>query len=918
MKYDLRWPIFIVLINPFITFGQTIVNGTISNNTEWKADGSPYIITQSLTIEPDVTLSVYPGVTIQGKRIDTNDRSDLIVNGLLSIPHSNDALNVYIKQLDVTIKSNSNGFNNSVRFDSVTLITSGITVASITNSKVIADENASGRELISVSSPRFDLRNTEFDGMGIASAALKLHLTNQYDYVFGYPMYEGVIQNCTFKNSNDGVLLDDQDAYYCIYINLIFKYNSFLNITDYFIYNSLKNCIVIDANQNYWGTTDKTEIASRIFKKSTASKITFEFPLFTSPLNPALLAPVNTLKYPLKDEILIGWEASSDPNVVGYRLYKRKSGSFELVQDMGNIRSMLTNDINPADTIYLTVYNSAADGTTDIQEGNESYYSTALSNFSLAKSTSIKSSSFCRDSISVSIAPNIEMEGRPISIQLSNPNGSFITPTIISSIQNTNEKIATIFPDTLKFGNKYRIRLLLGEIVSDTIDVILHNNITSDFHITTYSCSETPYAHLGYTGNAYGNYTLDWKFNDQETFIGESGYAFIQPGGPTTIALQVSKGNCISEVASKTVAPPTDSTALIEFPSLVCPDQDFTFQYEGYFSEREITWRAQNPDGMNITFRGPGPHTIPIGNTPYPVTVRVSILMACDRYFEKEVIIPPSNVPEALIYKITSDSSNMNQVVWYFTEGTTSQFKLYRALDGTGDYQLLTHKDIDDYSELIEGIHVFSYTDTLKATAAPRYRISAMDECGELLADEYDQPVLLTISPTEDQHWRLEWTEYIGHSDFTYYRILKSLNGAPFSLLNELAKIDLSFTDLSSTIYSNVSYQIEILIAAPDASLENGVFNAVKSNTVSNDIILGMTGSSDVHIYPIPFTDYLYIDFVNDVDGNYSIFDVSGKALESGNVCRHTEIDLSKSAPGIYILRFQTNRGIFTQRVIKN
>lgn len=48
----------------FISFGQTEFSGGIYNNTKWKKENSPYLITGDVAIFPDVTLTIEPGVKI--------------------------------------------------------------------------------------------------------------------------------------------------------------------------------------------------------------------------------------------------------------------------------------------------------------------------------------------------------------------------------------------------------------------------------------------------------------------------------------------------------------------------------------------------------------------------------------------------------------------------------------------------------------------------------------------------------------------------------------------------------------------------------------------------------------------------------------------------------------------------------------
>jgi hypothetical protein len=61
--------LFILLVIEFVSFSQTNVSGGIYSNTTWTKANSPYIVTDTIVIFPNVILTIEPGVTV---KIDSN------------------------------------------------------------------------------------------------------------------------------------------------------------------------------------------------------------------------------------------------------------------------------------------------------------------------------------------------------------------------------------------------------------------------------------------------------------------------------------------------------------------------------------------------------------------------------------------------------------------------------------------------------------------------------------------------------------------------------------------------------------------------------------------------------------------------------------------------------------------------------
>jgi hypothetical protein len=88
----------------------TYVSGTITEDTIWTTTGSPYVITGGgVTVRPDVTLTIEPGVVIKMDGIYTS----LTINGTLQA-QGTAANPVYITSLkDDTVGGDTNGDGNA-------------------------------------------------------------------------------------------------------------------------------------------------------------------------------------------------------------------------------------------------------------------------------------------------------------------------------------------------------------------------------------------------------------------------------------------------------------------------------------------------------------------------------------------------------------------------------------------------------------------------------------------------------------------------------------------------------------------------------------------------------------------------------------------------------------------------------------
>jgi hypothetical protein len=116
-----------------------------------------------------------------------------------------------------------------------------------------------------------------------------------------------------------------------------------------------------------------------------------------------------------------------------------------------------------------------------------------------------------------------------------------------------------------------------------------------------------------------------------------------------------------------------------------------------------------------------------------------------------------------------------------------------------------------------------------------------------------------------------------------------------------------------------------------------GAFNSTNSNsntagdvitlsslTVSENLTTGMTAtteeSTEVAVYPNPFTDRLYIksESSNAEQMNVTVTDINGKIVKSINALENNQaIELQELATGYYTVKIETNTGVIIKKVTK-
>ena len=141
---------------------------------------------------------------------------------------------------------------------------------------------------------------------------------------------------------------------------------------------------------NYWGTTNTSEIDDAIQDYEDDETFDVNGYVDYTPYNSSastaspIQTPSGLTKALSGSDVILTWDAVSATDLAGYKIYSKDGDSYSLVQDVTD-ESLTSYTITGGDieTSYvITAYDTDADGTTDQNEGYESWYSSEFSKLS--------------------------------------------------------------------------------------------------------------------------------------------------------------------------------------------------------------------------------------------------------------------------------------------------------------------------------------------------------------------------------------------------------------------------------------------------------------------------------------------------------------------------------------------------------
>ena len=232
-------------------------------------------------------------------------------------------------------------------------------------------------------------------------------ITNESDInsvLFNHRSPAHIISNNSIITKGKNIYIDGSSSYHPN--NLNFTYNLFSNAsnneiidikygsghvfnnnnlsnpssTGYFLKNQTDNSI--DAENNYWGTSTESEIQAAIYDYTDDFELgEVDYTPFSTSLNTdaPISPPSNVTKIVSGSGVVLSWSANAEADVAGYKLYyDTPTGySYAISIDLGNVTTYTISGGDVTTEYAITAYDTSLDGTDDMVDGNESWFSKA-------------------------------------------------------------------------------------------------------------------------------------------------------------------------------------------------------------------------------------------------------------------------------------------------------------------------------------------------------------------------------------------------------------------------------------------------------------------------------------------------------------------------------------------------------------
>jgi len=181
------------------------------------------------------------------------------------------------------------------------------------------------------------------------------------------------ISNSTLLNFNSGLVFDGINT-------LSVDNNNIISNSLYSVKNNTNSDLILE--NNYWGTITESEIQAAIYDYSDNIDLgEVDYSPFLTSLNTTapISPPSKVTKSVSGNDVVLNWSANEESDLAGYKLYygDPTGYSYSTVIDLGNVTTFTVTGGDIATEYAITAYDTSLDGTDDMVDGNESWFSKA-------------------------------------------------------------------------------------------------------------------------------------------------------------------------------------------------------------------------------------------------------------------------------------------------------------------------------------------------------------------------------------------------------------------------------------------------------------------------------------------------------------------------------------------------------------
>jgi hypothetical protein len=236
------------------------------------------------------------------------------------------------------------------------------------------------------------------------------------------------------------------------------------------------------------------------------------------------------------------------------------------------------------------------------------------------------------------------------------------------------------------------------------------------------------------------------------------------------------------------------------------------------------------------------------------------------------------------------------------------EYNIYSEGSTTGQYNLIGTNTVSQFSTYLD-----AGSNPLQQSYS--YKLAEVDSCGsELPLSAYHKTIHLAANVGVNGEVNLSWNQYEGRP-YSTHNIMRSFNGGPFTLLNQVSSTITSYSDLTPPIGAKV-YRIDADLTTSCSPSKTTAYNLISSNQVDLTLsAIDETLTARIRMVPNPTTGVISIEGTD--PSVIRLYDIIGKLLIEKKEA--DKIDLSELPSGVYLIKLYNKAGhvYYQQKLVR-